>query len=81
MQVSLKLLSTKHDDRPLRTESVIGILPRQPKVGERLMILAEPLEEGDVRTILTSPISSLVIQNERLLLIETLNSTYELRFL
>lgn len=66
----------------LRTNSVEGEFEQLPTVGEKFIILGEPLTEGtDVRVVSTSPVVAVDDPTQQTMFIKTENSLYKLEII
>lgn len=79
MKVTVSMVSTKHADVKLRTNTFTGTLIKKPKIGERLVITGRGLSDRKlVRHFETSLITDIVKVGPKIQHIHTQFSIYKL---
>lgn len=76
MKAILTKIKSNHNN--VRTNVIEGKIYRLPKIGESLIFTANPLKEGEIRIIITTPVES-IKQTDLVYNLETDNSEYILK--
>jgi len=79
-EVRLVKIQSNHNN--LRTNEIVGKCMELPEVGKTFLMTAPPLEEGNLRIVLTTEIKECsFLKEESKYLFQTQNSKYELHLL
>lgn len=80
--IPVKLTKVKTNHSRVRTHSMEGQTVALPEVGKRFQVFGEPLSgDGDIRVITTSVVQKCSPVVDDKMMIETLNSIYEVELL
>lgn len=74
---TVKLVKINSNHKSLRTDEIEGVTEKMPEVGSSFILLAPPLESGDVRAVVTTPVETVKFTGQTYEF-RTKNSEYEL---
>jgi hypothetical protein len=78
----VKLTKINSVNENLRTKDVLGDAPFMPELGRSFVVFSESLtEDNDYRQVTTSVVKSIKKISTTKIVINTMNSTYEIEFL
>jgi hypothetical protein len=78
MPYRVTLTKLSKNKNAFRTQSIDGFCNALPKVGNGFIVLAEPLESGDVRKVWTSNVKEIISKGKRDIRFLTQHSEYHL---